>query len=180
MDEQRDDRVLISSSDSDASDDPLARIAGLDTAADSEAGVDGVLDEIQEDVDASKTESASPVESVVEPGIEPAAALRRPGFLERMRAWLPGQAGKRAELLNLTDAIASFPNAPSNYVLRGEIYLELELYAEAKADFERAMRLAGQEFDNADWGLIAQSIRDRAFAGLRVVDSLVDLTEANE
>lgn len=181
MDEQRDDRVLISASDSDLPDDPLARIAGLDaepviteTSPEADAGEPAVTEQISDDADANNRESASDAESAE---AMPAVAERKPSLMQRFRAWLPGETGKRAELLNLTDAIASFPNAPSNYVMRGELYLKLGHYAEARADFHQALTLASQEFADANWGLIAQSLQDRAVAGLREIDSRFDIVE---
>lgn len=170
MDEQRDERIIAAGNNNEEAvqDDPLARIAGVEPPVD--AAADGVgsaamSEEVPGDADGSAAESASPAES----GVTGISAQRRPGLLERLRAWLPGSAGKRAELLNLTDAIASFPNAPSNYVLRGELYLQLGYIAEAKADFERAMTISEREFESADWGILPQVLRDRAAAGLETI-----------
>jgi hypothetical protein len=76
---------------------------------------------------------------------------------------------KRLEqrLVALNDAIALYPDASSNYVLRGELYLRAKVYALAAADFERAIALADEQMATSDWGLVAQAVQDRAQQGLK-------------
>lgn len=67
----------------------------------------------------------------------------------------------------LNSAIASHPDSPMNYVLRGELHLANGDREAAVADFQTAVSLADSEFAQSDWGLIAQAARDRALHGLR-------------
>jgi Tfp pilus assembly protein PilF len=73
-----------------------------------------------------------------------------------------------AELVELDDAIALHPEAPANYVMRGEIYLRARLDDLACQDFERAIVLAADEIETRAWGLIAQAMQDRARRGLKI------------
>ena len=72
-----------------------------------------------------------------------------------------------ARLRKLDRAIEAAPDAPVNYVLRGELRLKLGQRDEAAVDFQRALALAESAFTASDWGVIAQTMSDRALAGLR-------------
>jgi hypothetical protein len=69
-------------------------------------------------------------------------------------------------LHDLDVAIAGYPETPGNYVLRGEIYLELGEFELAVADFSRGLAYASAQVEYDDWGLISQSMQDRAEVGL--------------
>ncbi|GAB4519596.1 MAG: hypothetical protein OHK0046_28720 [Anaerolineae bacterium] len=95
---------------------------------------------------------------------QPAAAnhtLRPPWW----RRWLGGTQ-IYDEIMALTDTIERFPEAPANYVLRGEHYLNLQQLEAAEADFRRALQLIDEPIENNRWGVVAQSLRDRAQHGL--------------
>jgi hypothetical protein len=66
----------------------------------------------------------------------------------------------------LSQAIDHAPEAPTNYVLRGELYLRARLYELARDDFRAAAELAEAQFERSDWGVLAQTTRDRALIGL--------------
>lgn len=66
----------------------------------------------------------------------------------------------------LSAAVELYPDSPTNYVLRGELYLEMGDYALAKNDFERALELALRQTETDDWGIVAQAVQDRAHDGL--------------
>lgn len=72
-----------------------------------------------------------------------------------------------ARLRRLDKAVAAAPDAPMNFVLRGELKLKLGQRDEAATDFQQALGLAERAFTESDWGLVAQAISDRALAGLR-------------
>jgi len=78
---------------------------------------------------------------------------------------------KRAEqyqrLRDLTEAIEQFPETAVNYLLRGELHLEMKQYDLAQTDLEKALELAQAQFENERWGLTAQSTMDRAQQGLQ-------------
>jgi tetratricopeptide (TPR) repeat protein len=76
-------------------------------------------------------------------------------------------AAREEQLASLNRAIRRNPASPSNYVLRGELYLTVGYDAMARLDFQRALQLANKEYENDAWGLLAQALRDRAQAGLR-------------
>lgn len=105
-------------------------------------------------------------EAVVPLGEAPA----RHGLLKRLRALLFGvsdDAGLMAErLITLSSAIEQHPDEAGNYVMRGELYLELNDHLRAAEDFERALELAEAQLERSDWGIIAQSVQDRALVGL--------------
>jgi tetratricopeptide (TPR) repeat protein len=78
---------------------------------------------------------------------------------------------ERTEQLNrritrLTRAIEFSPETPTNYVLRGELYLELGNYVAAAADFRDALELTTTQVAQEDWGVVAQVMQDRAQNGL--------------
>lgn len=66
----------------------------------------------------------------------------------------------------LSAAVELHPDSPTNFVLRGELYLEMGDYALAKDDFERALELAVSQTEIDDWGIVAQAVQDRAHDGL--------------
>lgn len=71
----------------------------------------------------------------------------------------------RLELL--TREIEAHPEAPANYVIRGELLLDAEDYALAAQDFETALNLAQPLAESSNWGYINQALIDRARQGLR-------------
>ena len=74
-------------------------------------------------------------------------------------------------LQELARAIERYPSTPTNYVLRGEVYLVLNQHALAAADFNRALDLAGARLDQLPWGYATAAFIDRARTGLRRVRS---------
>lgn len=122
---------------------------------------------------------ATTPETTPTPNQEPAAPERMlpPGpfsFGEWLRVRLLGHdvAGAREEqLAHLNHAIRRNPASPANYVLRGELYLTVGYVGLARVDFERALRLADEEYENDTWGLLSQALRDRAQEGLRRLEN---------
>jgi tetratricopeptide (TPR) repeat protein len=96
-----------------------------------------------------------------EPEIQP----QPQSFWMWLRGLLSGPVDQR--LRDLTRAIAQHPEAASNYVLRGEIWLDMGEYEMAAADFEWARGLAALQFDEANWGVLSQTLRDQAEQGLQ-------------
>jgi hypothetical protein len=127
----------------------------------------------------AQAEDTAVVESFIQPDEAPAEPIiEKPKRKEmpavpvwkRLRRWfLPNRDDVLLRLDELTDAIAMSPEAVSNYVLRGELYLELREGELAEADFQRGYELAEAQFEAADWGLMEQVMRDRALAGLQRV-----------
>jgi hypothetical protein len=70
-------------------------------------------------------------------------------------------------LSDLDTAVQRKPQAPVNYLLRGEFWLELGEAHKAKADLQQACELAAQCLEKSDWGYIYQSYIDRAEDMLR-------------
>ena len=66
----------------------------------------------------------------------------------------------------LTAAIELHPEAPVNYVLRGEALVEARDYALAAEDFRKALELAETQAETANWGYIYRALADRAREGL--------------
>ncbi len=105
------------------------------------------------------------------PDERPAETL---GLWERLRQMLRPSPEEQAEerarrLRELNVAIELFPNSPSNYVLRGELYLEAGANELAADDFHRALELAVKQVETQLWGVVAQAIQDRAETGLQTV-----------
>ena len=73
-------------------------------------------------------------------------------------------------LEELTDAIERYPEAPANYVLRGELYLAEGRRDLAAEDFRRALSLADPLAQSANWGYINEALADRAREGLRACE----------
>lgn len=86
-------------------------------------------------------------------------------FMDWLRGLFSGPVAQRLDDLN--EAIARHPQTASNYVLRGEIWLEQGEYEMAAADFERAQALAAGQFEQDEWGLVSQTLRDQAGHGLQ-------------
>ncbi len=122
-------------------------------------------DVMQGDSDEAVAPEVIPLETAPE---IPAFEREQDSLWQRLRALVFGGSDRDLErrLRTLNAAIASTENAPTNYVLRGELYLELGAYALALADFETAEKLATYQFEEHNWGLIAQAMRDRAQAGI--------------
>jgi len=87
------------------------------------------------------------------------------GFFFQTPARRRQEQSRRLHELNVSIEFA--PNSPTNYVLRGELFLERREFHLAQADFEMALELA-DAFDPEDgWGLVEQVMRDRALEGLK-------------
>ncbi len=81
----------------------------------------------------------------------------------------------RLQLLNR--AIEGSPEAAVNFVLRGEYWIEHEVWDQAIADFETAIELAETELETSDWGYVQQGLLDRTQQGLRLARSYVHQTK---
>jgi hypothetical protein len=96
---------------------------------------------------------------------------------QELGMWLWPTARERAEMDNerlrvLNETIAQHPDSASAYLWRAELFAEYNYHALAVPDFERAIIYATQQIDKANkgqgeaWGIIAQSVQDRAMEGL--------------
>jgi tetratricopeptide (TPR) repeat protein len=99
------------------------------------------------------------------------SAPEQPSIWGRLRRWVWPSASERRErigqrLHELNRAIEHYPDAPANFVVRGELYLETGAVELAIQDFSRALELATEQFEESDWGVLAQAMRDRAQQGL--------------
>ncbi len=75
--------------------------------------------------------------------------------------------GRRAQIAMLSWLIDADPDAPVNYLLRGEEWLACGQLHNARKDFARVRALAAQAYQGSAWGYIYQAYLDRADAGLR-------------
>lgn len=78
-------------------------------------------------------------------------------------------AGRRTRIDALSHAIEMNPEEPANYILRGELYYQLREYALAEVDFQRGYILASEQVEANRWGIVAQTLLDRALYGLTKV-----------
>ena len=123
---------------------------------------DTLEDEILED---RALDDAISEDDIVE-AYDNGATKQRMGLLARLGHWIGLSAPSEQKLEALSQSIRHDPDAPSAYVLRGELYLKQKHYHLAKADFERAISLTDDMVHAARWGLVAQAMRDRALQGL--------------
>jgi hypothetical protein len=72
-----------------------------------------------------------------------------------------------ARFVELTRAIDRHPDAPVNYVLRGELLVEAGETAAAAEDFASAILLAEKCAESADWGFLSIALMERARVGLQ-------------
>ena len=79
------------------------------------------------------------------------------------------EAVSRVDLLTL--AIELLPDAPVNYLLRGEALVDGGDYALAVEDFKKALELAEPQAETANWGYINRALADRARQALRRLQS---------
>jgi len=75
--------------------------------------------------------------------------------------------GWTPQLRLLNRLIATNPDAPVNYLLRGEEWLVCGQFEQARVDFEAARARSQRLLSQSAWGYIYQSYIDRAQAGLR-------------
>lgn len=87
-------------------------------------------------------------------------------FREWLRAIFGSHESPEARIAELSQMIEVYPEAPANYVLRGELRLKAGAYEPAADDFRRALELAARQVETSDWGFIAQAAQDRALSGL--------------
>lgn len=81
-------------------------------------------------------------------------------------------------LFELDNAITQHPEAPTNYLLRGEYYLQIGYNQLAEQDFQQAVTLAEVELSEREWGLVAQVVRDRANRGLEIAHERLQHSKA--
>lgn len=128
-----------------------------------------VLDEIQNPDSSAVNEEVDDDEDLSHPmhHTQPSLLGQLIGFFFQTPASRARDLSRRLYQLNVS--IEFSPDSPTNYVLRGELFLERKEYHLAKADFEIALALAESFDETAGWGLIEQAMRDRALEGLKKV-----------
>ncbi len=94
-----------------------------------------------------------------------------PEWLRRIIGWFykpPAQRKRELarRLQQLDAAVGDAPDSLTHYVLRGELFLQIEDHDRAAADFEAALELAETLDPTKGWGLVEQVMRDRALRGL--------------
>lgn len=88
-------------------------------------------------------------------------------------SWLfPSVHDTARRIADLTEALATYPDSATLYLSRAEAYAEIEEYGQAVEDFRRAARLADEQFKTKPWGVVAQTLRDRALRGLQQAQAL--------
>lgn len=100
------------------------------------------------------------------------AAVPPATFWDSLRRMLfPTRHELRARLMrriaDLDDAIAISPDEAANYVIRGELYLQLGAPDLAAADFRHALTILPHQVEHNRWGVVAQALLDRAAGGLK-------------
>lgn len=75
-------------------------------------------------------------------------------------AWEP------SDVALISETIERYPDAPVNYLLRGEAWLSAGEIDRAAADFEIARALSARRLAQSAWGYVEQAYLDRAQVGL--------------
>jgi hypothetical protein len=114
--------------------------------------------------DAEQDDSASDFQ--VEDDVEPKST--KPPFWIWLRDLIFRPPDVTQRLIDLNTAINHRPQVAANYVLRGEVWMQTGDYQQAADDFATALILASEQFEQEDWGLLAQAMRDQAEHGLEV------------
>jgi hypothetical protein len=122
----------------------------------SEATMEEVVSETFTNDEANVSANTAETVSVPTPTIVMEVTPTGERRLSRRQRWLQ----------DLNRAIAEHPTSPTNYVLRGELALDTKDYGQAAADFEKALELGSAQVETATWGIVAQTMQDRAYAGL--------------
>ncbi|MBK8020449.1 MAG: hypothetical protein IPK19_03225 [Chloroflexi bacterium] len=94
---------------------------------------------------------------------------RRSGFFGRLGRLIVPDGGRLREL---DRAITRNPEEPGSYLARGELLLLRRRRGDEEAaavDFYKAVHLAEAQFEEDDWGIGAQLVRDRALAELNAL-----------
>jgi hypothetical protein len=104
--------------------------------------------------------------------VQPDDRVEAEGLDAIINAPMTGREEKRLAALIyrvevLTEAIERYPDAPVNYVLRGEMLLDGGDIALAADDFQKALELAEYYAESANWGYIYRALADRAQKGLK-------------
>lgn len=102
---------------------------------------------------------------------------------QRILSWVyPSAEDELAQvkdrLRELNRAVAREPQSAALYVSRGEAYLKGGEIEAAVQDFRQALTLAETQFKTDAWGLVAQSVRDRALQGLTQAQGLTRAARA--
>ncbi len=89
--------------------------------------------------------------------------------------WLRGVFSGQSQdidqrLDELQAAIAAHPDKAVNYILLGELFAELREYPLAVEYLETGLQFASRQVAEADWGIVAQTLQDRALAGLTAAE----------
>ena len=124
-----------------------------------------VLDEMQ------TTDSSAVMDTSSEEGGSSQLTHHQPGLLRQIIGFFfqtpASRERERSRRLNeLNVSIEFSPDSATNYVLRGELFLERKAYHLGQSDFETALELAEAFKPEEGWGLIEQAMRDRALEGL--------------
>lgn len=115
--------------------------------------------------DADADQPIEPVEEGAQPAPRRGLLAMIVGFFYKSKSERERERSQRLRELNVS--IEMSPDSPTNYVLRGELFLERRAYHLAKADFETALELADAFEMDEGWGLVEQAMQDRALEHLK-------------
>ncbi len=134
------------------------------TSQEDEAGVTLDLPEDNEPlIDDRPVEPVAPEQTSAPPPVS---------LWKRLRSIFSRQGSDIDERLDeLEAAIKEYPDKAVNYVLLGELFAELYEYQLAVEYFDIGLRLATQQVAAEDWGIIAQTLQDRALVGLTAAET---------
>jgi tetratricopeptide (TPR) repeat protein len=123
-----------------------------------------------------ESDHSIPSPAQAEPDVQTAHEQKKAPFWSR---WFSNQHVSLDEVLfELSEAIEQHPKAPTNYLLRGEYYLQIGYNQLAEEDFQQAVRLSELELSKRHWGFVAQVTRDRANRGLEIAQKRLQHSKA--
>ncbi len=106
-----------------------------------------------------------------------AAEREHRSFLNRLFGLFTRSDRQQDMESELDRAIERYPEAASNFVLRGELRLKRGDAEDARADFLRAYEIASENVADNQFGFVAQMTQDRALDGLERTKAWQDEAE---
>jgi hypothetical protein len=94
-------------------------------------------------------------------------------FLNRLFGIFTGGGKSDDWETELDRTIERYPEAASNFVLRGELLLKRGQPERAKADFLHAYEISAERVKDDQFGFVAQMTQDRALDGLKRANAML-------
>ncbi|CAG0975054.1 hypothetical protein ANRL4_01513 [Anaerolineae bacterium] len=154
---------------------PPEQGASTEDDEDTKILIDIPVESLPEDVEKARWHVPEPIiEPPPSPDVVDVYATTEIDLIKPTRPQLPDLrtlSGLQARVILLTEAIEKYPDAPANYVLRGEALIEAGDDQAAVDDFRNALKIIKGAVESQNWGYIYPMLAERARAGLRHLQS---------